>query len=248
MLTEERHHEILDLLNRRGAVTVIELTKLLKTSESTIRRDLNALARIGKLNKVHGGATALERVMQDEQDMQVKSERFQREKEEIAQYAASLIRDGDFIYIDAGSTPDKLVDAINIINVTYVTNGINHARKLTQKGCKVYVIGGQFKPVTEAIIGAQALKSIETFNFTKCFLGTNGIDKICGYTTPDVEEGLVKAEAIKRSFVSFVLADHSKFDAVSAAVFGQLRQACIITDELPDPSYQDITVVKEVLK
>ena len=211
MLTEERHHEILDLLNRRGAVTVIELTKLLKTSESTIRRDLNALARIGKLNKVHGGATALERVMQDEEDMQVKSQRFQREKEEIAQYAASLIRDG-------------------------------------QKGCKVYVIGGQFKPVTEAIIGAQALKSIETFNFTKCFLGTNGIDKICGYTTPDVEEGLVKAEAIKRSFVSFVLADHSKFDAVSAAVFGQLRQACIITDELPDPSYQDITVVKEVLK
>ena len=64
----------------------------------------------------------------------------------------------------------------------------------------------------------------------------------------DVEEGLVKAEAIKRSFVSFVLADHSKFDAVSATVFGQLRQACIITDELPDPSYQDITVVKEVLK
>ena len=74
MLTEERHHEILDLLNRRGAVTVIELTKLLKTSESTIRRDLNALARIGKLNKVHGGATALERVMQAEEDMQVKSQ------------------------------------------------------------------------------------------------------------------------------------------------------------------------------
>src|SRR5699024_3341740 len=172
MLTEERHHEILDLLNRRGAVTVIELTKLLKTSESTIRRDLNALARLGKLNKVHGGATALERVMQDEEDMQVKSQRFQREKEEIAQYAASLIRDGDFIYIDAGSTTDKLVEVINNVNVTYVTNGIIHARKLTQKGCKVYVIGGQFKPVTEAIIGAQALKSIEAFNFTKCFLGT----------------------------------------------------------------------------
>ena len=63
-----------------------------------------------------------------------------------------------------------------------------------------------------------------------------------------MEEGLVKAEAIKRSFVSFVLADDSKFDAVSAGVFGQLRQGCIITDELPDPSYQDITVVKEVLK
>src|SRR5699024_12190039 len=102
----------------------------LKTSEATIRRDLNALARIGKLNKVHGRATALERVMQDEEDMQVKSQRFQREKEEIAQYAASLIRDGDFIYIDAGSTTDKLVDAINNINVTYVTNGIIHARKL----------------------------------------------------------------------------------------------------------------------
>lgn len=248
MLTEERYHEILDLLNSKGAVTVIELTKLLQTSESTIRRDLNALAKLGKLNKVHGGATALERVMQGEEDMQVKSLRFQREKETIAQYAASLIRDGDFIYIDAGSTTDKLVDMINNMNVTYVTNGIIHARKLTQKGCKVYVIGGQFKPVTEAIIGAQALKSIEAFNFTKCFLGTNGIHKTYGYTTPDIEEALVKAEAMKRSFVSFILADHSKFDAVSAAVFGELRQACIITDELPDKSYRDITVIKEVLK
>ncbi len=246
MLTEERYYEILDLLEKRGAVTVIELTKILQTSESTIRRDLNALARQGKLNKVHGGATALERVMQDEEDMQVKSMRFQKEKEMIAKYAASLIRDGDFIYIDAGSTTDKLVDAINNVNAIYVTNGITHARKLTQKGYKVYIIGGEFKPVTEAIVGAQALKSIRTFNFTKCFLGTNGIHKTRGYTTPDVDEAAVKAEALERSFVSFVLADHSKFDAVSASVFGELSQACIITDELPNPSYQEITVIKEV--
>lgn len=246
MLTEERYHEILDLLEKRGAVTVTELTRILQTSESTIRRDLNALARLGKLNKVHGGATALERVMQDEEDMQVKSMRFQREKERIAKYAASLIRDGDFIYIDAGSTTDKLVDAITNVNAIYVTNGITHARKLTQKGYKAYVIGGEFKPITEAIVGAQALKSISAFNFTKCFLGVNGIHKIRGYTTPDIDEAAVKAEALRRSFVSFVLADHSKFDAVSASVFGELRQACIITDELPDPSYQEITVIKEV--
>lgn len=248
MLTEERYHEILELLNKKGAVTVIELTKVLQTSESTIRRDLNALAKMGKINKVHGGATALEKMMQIEENMEIKSMRFQEEKEKIAQYAASLIRDGDFIYIDAGSTTDKLVDAISNMNATYVTNGIIHARKLTQRGHKVYIIGGEFKPVTEAIVGAQALKSISMFNFTKCFLGANGIHKTGGYTTPDVDEALVKAEAIKRSFVSFVLADHSKFGAVSATVFGDLRQACIITDELTDKTYQEITIIKEVLK
>ena len=77
-------------------------------------------------------------------------------------------------------------------------------------------------------------------------MGTNGIDIQRGFTTPDIDEALIKSEAIKRSYVSFVLADHSKFKQVSSVSFGSLDNSCVITDRLPDPVFAKHTVIKEV--
>ena len=177
MLTQDRYRAILDLLEEKNSVTVSELTKLLDSSESTIRRDLSALDEMGKLTKVFGGATSITRnegifedavsnretVMSDEKDL-------------VAEYCAKLIHDSDFVYIDAGTTTLKLVDHITNTNATYVTNGITHARMLIHKGMQTYIVGGKIKPLTEAVVGAEAIKSINCFNFTKAFMGANGID------------------------------------------------------------------------
>lgn len=249
MLTEERFNLILQLLQKKGAVTVTELTKALRTSESTVRRDLNCLDEMGKLKKVHGGATLLgDEFMVQEEDMETKSAKFLPEKLEIGRYAATLIQDSDFVYIDAGSTTEKMVDCIEKSKAIFITNGISHVRKLTQKGCEAYILGGKLKLVTEAIIGSEALQNISRYNFSKCFLGTNGIHKTKGITTPDMEEAVLKRDAISRSITNFVLADHSKFDLVSAVRFAETGSTCIITDKLSDASYHDITIVKEVSK
>ena len=77
-------------------------------------------------------------------------------------------------------------------------------------------------------------------------MGANGITVSQGFTTPDTEEGLLKAEAVNRSYMSYVLADHSKFNRVFSVTFAPVEKACIITDNLPNPEFRKHTVVKEV--
>lgn len=248
MLTLERQQVILQLLNEKDTVTVAELTELLQTSESTIRRDLAELDKKGKLHKIFGGAASnRQRIIEDTNTVNRKEKLNVKEKTAIAQYAAKMINDYDCVYIDAGTTTSALIDYIENRTAIYVTNGIVHAKKLIQKGLKAHVIGGQLKLSTEAIIGADGLNNLKKFNFTKCFLGTNGIEKNTGFTTIDIEEALIKAEALSRSYMAFVLADHTKFSQVFPVTFGQLKQACIITDKLPDKKYAVHTVIKEVM-
>ena len=85
------------------------------------------------------------------------------------------------------------------LDARYVTNGVAHARLLAQKGCKVFLVGGLLRPETEAIIGAAALHSLQQYNFTKAFLGANGVALDAGFTTPDPEEAAVKAAVVRRA-------------------------------------------------
>ena len=113
MLTEERFHKILGVLNEKKAVTVNELVALLNTSESTIRRDLNALANLGKLNKVHGGAVVIDKnLTTEEKDVKTKHDLNREDKISIAKFSASLVEKGDFVYIDAGTTTEILAEYI----------------------------------------------------------------------------------------------------------------------------------------
>lgn len=249
MLTQERYQSILSIINEKNAVTVSELAELLEISESTVRRDLTALDELGKLKKVFGGATSItkrEGVYEDNVSMREKL--MSEEKTEIARYSATLINNTDFVFIDAGTTTSRLIDFIDNDKATYVTNGIVHARKLVQRGLNAYLVGGKVKEATEATVGAEAIANIGNFNFSKAFLGTNGIDINEGFTTPEIEEAMLKEAAVKNSYMTFVLADRTKFRRVFSVTFSQLKKCCIITDTLPDSSYSKETVIKEVMK
>ncbi len=106
------------------------------------------------------------------------------------------------------------------------------------------MLAGELKETTEAVAGLAAAQNILHYNFSKAFLGTNGVHLKRGFTTPDADEAFVKTAAIDRSFISYVLADHSKFDRVSTMTFGQLVNSVIITDRQPDSKYGETTVVK----
>ena len=247
MLTQERHNKILELLTKQDTVTVGELSQGLETSESTIRRDLITLDKMGKVKKVHGGAAAIHRVSTVfEEDVTTKSALNVTEKEAIGRVAAGLVTNDDFVFIDAGTTTAAMIDFIyDNVRATFVTNGIVHAKKLIQKGLKAYIIGGQIKLTTEAVVGTEAINNLRKYNFTKTFIGTNGISVKGGYSTPDVEEAAVKSEVLKRGRNNFILGDHTKFDKEYAVTFGILKDACIVTDELEDNEFREYAVVKE---
>ena len=113
MLTEKRQEEILRLLTVKGSVTVQELKEQLHASESTIRRDLNQMHQEGVLVKVFGGAvTAEKRVSAKDEQVAFREERNQAEKIKIGQYAAGLIGENDFVYLDAGTTTGYMIPFI----------------------------------------------------------------------------------------------------------------------------------------
>ena len=246
MLTEERREKITEIINEKRAVTVTELVEALDTSAATIRRDLTALDLENRICKVFGGATALNAVDVNttEDEVSAKVLRNVREKDLISKYAASLIQDNDFVYIDSGTTTLKLISYLSNQKAKYITNGIVHAKKLIEKNLDTMIIGGRVKSATEAIIGPDCIDGIRKYHFTKAFMGTNGISVPAGYTTPDVDEALVKAEAIRHSYMTYILADHSKFGQVSSVTFAEISACCIITDVSPDKTYMDQTVIK----
>ena len=246
MLTEERYAAILRILDEKKAVTVLELTNVLGASESTIRRDLTALHKNGRLYKVYGGATSIDNNYSTaENDMQTKKELYPEEKIAIARKAASLIKHNDFVYIDAGSTTLRMIDFISEKNAVFVTNGFPHAAKLATNGFTVYVIGGALKSTTEAIVGTEALNNLKIYNFTKGFFGTNGISTKSGGTTPDSSEGSIKSTALSRCTHAYVLADQSKFNQIAPITFASISSAVIITGYLDDKKYRDYTTVIE---
>lgn len=229
MFTEERYNIILQELKVKGIISVTDLVKMLNASESTVRRDLNALDSEGLLKKIHGGAIQIgESASKHDYKVNIRESLNLDEKNEIAKKAASLIEAGDVIYLDAGTTTENLINFIEADNITVVTNGIVHAKKLLEKGIKTFILGGEVKAITEAIVGSTAVEDLKKYNFTKGFFGTNGVSNKSGYTTPDINEAMVKSQAMKMCSESFVLADKSKLEEVSFITFGEIADATLI--------------------
>ena len=244
MLTEQRHEIILDLLNKNGLVAINQLTEATESSESTIRRDLAALEAANALQRVHGGAKLVE-LNSKELTYSEKSSKNVQQKKAIAEVAAELINDGECIFIDAGTSTFELIAELANRNIFVVTNGLKHIDALIDNNIKCYMIGGNVKATTRAVVGSMALKYLENYRFDKCFLGTNGVDINAGLTTPDTDEAIIKECAIKNSKKSYVLTDSSKFEQVSFVKFGDLNQCTIITNNYSNINvYEKITNVK----
>ncbi|RNA70455.1 DeoR/GlpR family DNA-binding transcription regulator [Alteribacter keqinensis] len=251
MLTFERHEEILARLQEVKVVKLAELVEATGASESTIRRDLTDLEQQKKIKRVHGGASLVTR-RKDEPSLLEKSTKYSEEKRRIAKEAASLVSDGDTIYIDAGSTTQAMIPHLRGKDIVAITNGLNIITDLVDANIKTYVLGGYVKSGTRAFVGSGAFQSIQSYQFDLAFLGINGVDKHTGYSTPDPEEALIKQQAIARAASTYILADHTKMGDVTFAKVADLKEASLITSDKADEMIVEqlkeqtaITVVKE---
>ncbi|MDT0692912.1 DeoR/GlpR family DNA-binding transcription regulator [Staphylococcus chromogenes] len=209
MLTEKRHEMILDALRKHHFLSLQHLIEYTGCSASTMRRDLTKLQEEGWLIRVHGGA----KLTQAQQELALDTKRTQHidEKIQIAQQAAQLIKDGDCIYIDAGSTTLEMIAHIKAKEITVVTNGLPHVEALIKKGFLTRIVGGSVKATTMAVVGSRAADSLKHYSFNKVFLGINGIDCDAGLTTPDEQEAFMKENAMRYGLQTYILADASKF-------------------------------------
>lgn len=234
---------ILQRLSEQKVVKLKELVDLTDSSESTIRRDLTDLEAEGYLARVHGGATLIA-TPDEEPTFEEKRDRFVDEKVAIARKAATFIEDGMSIYLDAGTTTQAMVPFLQGKKIVVVTNSLPIANELFDLDIKTFVIGGELKRSTQALVGYNARESMMNYRVDLAFLGMNGIDIEAGYTTPDPEEALVKKTAIELAQTSFVLADASKIGKRTFSRVATLDAAQLITSSSESmSSIQTITKV-----
>lgn len=245
MLTMERHNLIMSLLTAKQTIKIQEIVDATSASESTIRRDLNELENLGKLERIFGGATVPSRRF-NEPSVSDKSSKNLQEKIRLAKYAASLVQEGQCIFLDAGTTINRMIPYLQDKNVIVVTNGLTHVDLLNELGIQTYLTGGFIKRWTDALVGSKAIQSLATYRFDLCFLGVNGIHAIHGYTTPDPEEAAVKQLASSLAQKTYVLADHSKLNKVSFAKIMDIQHAELVINEIDTETLESLIKMTNV--
>lgn len=247
MLTEERLQGIWRIVTEKGSASIQELMDALHISESTVRRDLALLDEQGRIQKVRGGAMVIGDAYSTKEDSVLqKKDKNLEEKREIAKFAASLIEEDDFVYLDAGTTTELMIEYLTVKNVVFVTNAVAHAKKLSLAGYTTFILGGELKATTEAIVGDEAVESLRKYNFTKGFWGANGVHRKNGFTTPDLKEANVKRTAMQHCAKRYILSDASKFSQISCVKFADFANACIITTKVADPIWKQCDNIIEV--
>ena len=222
MFAEERQQKIYDLICQEKSMRVQQLSKLLNTSEVTVRRDLEELHRQKKIIRTHGGAVAYYPVGKSIKVPELMADTRQLPaKQAIAQAAYGYINDYDTILLDGSSTVYELVKLLarnekkNLIIIT--TSALTVVALSGLDSSRVIMAGGTVSYAHNTVEGHMTSKFIRDIRVDKCFIGINGIDEEFGYSTPRFEDAELKVLSMASANQSFILADHTKFGKVYLA-------------------------------
>ena len=223
MLAQQRRQKIFDLIREDGQAKVFELGRIFKVSEVTIRQDLEKLEEEGLIVREHGGAH-LKNIGLSVSNIELLSKENMAEKEAIAKKAAELVRDGDTIILDSGSTTTELAKQLKgYTNLTVITNALNIALILgVDPGINLVLTGGEFKAPTLSLTGQKAADSLEGLHVDKLFLATAGITLKSGLTYPSISDLVVKRAMIESADQVYLVADSGKTGKSSFASLGAL--------------------------
>lgn len=241
MYAEERQHAIVQLAQENGRVSVAELAQRFDVTAETVRRDLDSLAAIGLIARVHGGAVPADRVRLAEAAVPVREESHMAEKRRIAHAARALLpeRPGGTILLDAGTTTARLGDLLSPGTLsTVVTNSTPIASVLaTRQVADIQLLGGRVRGVTQATVGAPTVEALHDLRVDVAFLGTNGFSTTHGFSTPDPSEAAVKRAMVASASHVVVLADSSKSGSDYLVSFARLEDVdVLVTDSGLSPT------------
>jgi DeoR/GlpR family transcriptional regulator of sugar metabolism len=241
MLARHRQSLILQAVRSDGSARVSDLTQQLGVSDMTVRRDLEALARDGLIEKVHGGAVLPGTpTSSHEPGFEAKLVLEQPEKAAIGRAAASLVKPGTAIALSAGTTTFALAQCLlDVPGLTIVTNSLRVAGLFaTSHGPEsgsVVLTGGMRTP-SDALVGPVADLTIGSLHFDTLFLGCTGLDPEAGLSTPNLAEAETNRALINRARRVVVLADHTKWGVVSLASFAPVDKVDVLVTDAHLPT------------
>ncbi len=226
-----RHEEILKILTRLRSISVQELTTRLNVSEVTIRKDLNTLEEMGYIIRSHGRASLAE----DSRALRTLSTRKSiniEEKRKIAIKARSLIKEGDTIYLDTGSTCRYLAEEIKNMSLRVITNAIDVMNVLIEEpGISLLSLGGSYRKEAGSFLGPVPVEALKGFQIETCFIGASGILSRGVFSSQNIMESQLKQQVLAVSGRRVVLADSTKFGRSAFSVFARAEDVDIlITD------------------
>lgn len=234
VLARQRQALILERVREQGAVRVADLVSSLGVSDMTVRRDLELLHERGLLEKVHGGAAAIEGSALFEPGFTVKSSLMQGEKEAIATAAVAMVEPGTAIAISAGTTTYAMAhQLVDMPGLTVLTNSVPVADVLHKDGRpdQTVILSGGVRTPSDALVGPFAVEVIQALHVDTVFMGTHGMDPRAGFTTPNLLEAETNKALIEAGRRLVVLADHTKWGIIGISSMGSLGDAdTLITD------------------
>jgi DeoR family transcriptional regulator, aga operon transcriptional repressor len=237
LLVGERRRRIRELLREQGSVRVDALASRFGTSEVTIRADLSSLETDGALTRTHGGALSM---TDGDQPLNVKQLQHHAEKLRIAEAAARLIRDGETLLLDSGTTTAEIARRIRTLelkSINVITNALNIAALLIDvPAVRLIMPGGILRRESNSLSGPMAEASLGTLTADRLYLGADGIDPQIGIMTPHVGEAELNAKMIAMSRQVVVVADSSKFARRNISLIARTEQLHMLITDIDAPA------------
>jgi DeoR family transcriptional regulator of aga operon len=232
MLNEERRREILDIINNEGRVVVKDLARHFDTSRVTIRNDLEILHSQGLVHRTHGGALPIQVGALLDPSLREKEKLHRLEKQHIAEAAVALVKEGESVVLDSGTTTTAVARALRKFRIlTVITNAVNIAAELAGTSIEVILTGGTLRENSFSLVGPLAEDSLRRLSADIFFLAVDGFDVRFGLTTPNMLEAKVNRVMMEIARQTVVVCDSSKFGRRSLSLIappGAIQQT--ITD------------------
>lgn len=238
LIPAQRRERIQEYLAIHQIARIADLCALLETSEATVRRDLEWLENEGILERTHGGAILSQRITSEPEYLQ-RVQKNPDEKRRIGMLAASLIEDGDIVFINSGTTTTQVIHHIRAgADISIFTNNLNAALEIGDGGFQHHLLGGEYQPVSKATAGRFALENLRQIYADKCIIGVDGISLKHGCTVPtNAEAEVVRAMIERTKGKVIVAADYSKWGVVSNFQVASIDEVDIlVTDDRFDAS------------
>ncbi|MBL1228209.1 DeoR/GlpR transcriptional regulator [Enterococcus sp. BWB1-3] len=229
---QNRRDQIFEIVKEKEIVTVREISDMLAVSEITIRRDLNAMEKMGLILREHGKA----RILQKENG-QVFNKELESLKCCIAQKAAEFVKDGDTLFINTSSTALAAIKKLEEKRVTIVTNNVKVANIDHNPNSTVILSGGEIRFPKEALVGDIAIESFSKMSSDISIIGCSGLSLENGITTPVLHEAKINSLIIERTRGPvIVVADYRKIGVSSNFTSGNIKDIdYLITDSFASP-------------
>jgi DeoR family fructose operon transcriptional repressor len=234
----ERQQEILRRAFVDKVVRIKDLAPEYGVHEMTIRRDLDQLADLGQLERIHGGARIADK-MSEELSHHLRATHNPEGKERIARAALSLISDGDAVALDASTTVLALARLLRARNVQAFVTGLDAAEVLAISGVPFILIGGEFHPPARSFVGSFFHETISRLHPDKVFLSAKGYTPETGFTDPHLPEVEAKMRLERSGGSTIMLLDHTKFGTRAFATIATTGEVdIVITDREPSAVYR----------